>query len=151
MKELDIKYLKNDLDSMNKMIISLYSAFEICKEIGQKNSYTEEEFMYFDVLTSRFSRLSDFIIQKAFRTIDKIDGEDTGTVRDRLNRAEKKELLSGADDFADIRNLRNNITHEYIPEEMAEIFHNVLQFTPILKDNVERIKKYCKENYNFSI
>ena len=147
MKEPDLNYIKNDLSSLNKMISSLYTSYDICQKMGVKNSYTEEEFMYFDVLTSRFSRLSDYIIQKAFRTIDKMDGEDTGTVRDRLNRAEKKNLITSADDFSDIRNLRNNIAHEYIPEEMAEIFHNVLNFTPILKDSVDRIKKYCKDNY----
>ena len=147
MKEPDLKYLKNDLESLDKMISSLYTAFDICQKIGVKNTYTEAEFMYFDLLTSRFSRLSDYIIQKAFRTIDRLDEEDTGTVRDRLNRAEKKELITCTDDFADIRNLRNNITHEYIPEEMTEIFHNVLHFTPLLKDCVERIKKYCTEIY----
>ena len=98
MKEQDLNFIKNDLVSLNKMISSLYTAFDICQKIGVKNSYTEEEFMYFDVLTSRFSRLSDYIIQKAFRTIDRMDEEDTGTVRDRLNRAEKKDLITNTDD-----------------------------------------------------
>ena len=147
MKEPDLKYIKKDLESLSKMVNSLCTVFDICQKIGVKNTYTEEEFMYFDVLTSRFSRLSDYLIQKTFRTIDKMDDEDTGTVRDRLNRAEKKDLITNTDDFADIRNLRNNIAHEYIPEEMAEIFHSVLNYTPILKDSVDRIKKYCKDNY----
>ncbi|MDQ3018969.1 MAG: hypothetical protein M3R36_00110 [Bacteroidota bacterium] len=147
MKVESLNYIKYDLKSLDQMINSLDIAFNICKNIGEKNSYTEEEFMYFDVLTSRFSRLSDYIIQKAIRTIDKIDEEDAGTVRDRLNRAEKKELISSTDEFVEIRNLRNDITHEYIPEEMSEIFNGVMRYTPILKDSVERIKKYCKEKY----
>lgn len=72
----------------------------------------------------------------------------TGTIRDRLNRAEKKELISSTDEFVEIRKLRNDITHEYMPEEMFKIFEKVMQYTPVLKDTVSRIKKYCRKKYN---
>ncbi len=133
------------------MINSLLIAYRMCQEIEEKNSYSEVEFMKFDSLTSRFSRLSDIIVQKIIRTIDRIDAEDTGTIRDRLNRAEKKELISSTDDFIEIRKLRNDITHEYILEEMFIIFEKVMQYTPVLEESVKRIKKYCKEKYKIEI
>ena len=40
-------------------------------------------------MTSRFARLSDIIIQKIFRLIESLELEEPGTVRDRINQAEK--------------------------------------------------------------
>ena len=97
-------------------------------------------------MTSRFARLSDLLIQKIFRLIEQIDLEPGGTVRDRINKAEKKGLINSADDFVKIRILRNNIAHEYLPEEIRALFEKVLKYTPDILDSVKRVNDHCK-NY----
>ncbi|MEO6694888.1 MAG: hypothetical protein ABIY50_01500 [Ignavibacteria bacterium] len=147
MNEPLIKLLEEDLEKIKLMNASLSKSLRVCKSINTKGSFAEKEFEKMDVLTSRFSRLSDFIMQKILRTIDKINLEDEGTMRDRLNRAEKNNLISSAEEFAVIRKLRNDISHEYIPESMIEIFRNVILYSPLLNDSCKKIIKYSKKNY----
>jgi len=143
----NLKLLSTDLEKLRMMNKSLNQSLKVCRKIKINNSFTDSEFQKLDVLTSRFSRLSDIIAQKVLRSIDKINLEDTGTVRDRLNRAEKNELILSSDEFAEIRKLRNDIIHEYIPDEMNEIFKKVIEYSPLLDDSVSRIFKYCREKF----
>lgn len=122
----------------------LSRSYQTCSKIGIKTSYTFEELDHFEALTNRFARLSDVLIQKTLRLIDEIDLETSGTVRDRIMRGEKKQLLSNAEVFTKIRMLRNDISHKYIPEEILEIFQSVMQYTPELLDAVQRTQEYCK-------
>ena len=47
-------------------------------------------------LTSRYSRTIDLIVNKVFRSIDYVELEDSGTLIDVVNRAEKRELIHSA-------------------------------------------------------
>nr|MDT0253706.1 hypothetical protein [Endozoicomonas sp.] len=103
----------------------------------------QEDLEKFESLTARFARFNDILLQKIFRLIDTIDLDDTGTVRDRIHRAEKKGLIEDAQRFIEIRELRNSIAHEYQPEALSIIFPETLQATPVLLDIAERVRKYC--------
>jgi hypothetical protein len=89
--------------------------------------------------------LSDILIQKIFRLLDELDLDTQGTIRDRINRAEKKELIASSDVFVEIRMIRNDIAHEYLPEAIHEIFGKVLLLTPHLLDGIERTVQYCEK------
>ena len=102
----------------------------------------------FEAFTSRFARMSDMLIQKVFRLLDKIELVDDGTIRDRINRAEKKGLIESADMFIQIRIVRNDIAHEYHIETLKDIYKKVLELTQYLLDCTEKISAYCKKrNY----
>ena len=127
--------------------ILVYS-FNKCSAIGIKENYEPEELESFESYTGRFARLSDILIQKIFRLVDEMDLDTQGTIRDRINRAEKKELIASSDIFVEIRIVRNDIAHEYLPEAIRDIFGKVLSLTPHLLDGVERTKKYCSKYTN---
>ena len=114
--------LEEELELMTKAAEVLNYSYKKCKEIGIKDEYDFDELDRFESLTSRFARLSDLLIQTIFRLIDKIDLELEGTTRDRINRAERKELIKSADDFIKIRILRNEIAHEYVPDDIQKLF-----------------------------
>jgi hypothetical protein len=124
--------------------VLLYS-FNKCTAIGIKETYEPEELESFESFTGRFARLSDILIQKIFRLVDELDLDSQGTVRDRINRAEKKELIDSSDVFVEIRMVRNDIAHEYLPEAIHDMFGKVLTLTPHLLDSVERTVTYCKK------
>ena len=65
-------------------------SYKRCTVIKDKREFDEQDLERFESLTGRFARLSDLLIQKMFRLIDSLDLDDQGTVRDRINRAEKK-------------------------------------------------------------
>ena len=76
--------------------------------------------------------------------IDILELERPGSVIDRINRAEKRGLISSAEIFKEIRYLRNDISHEYIQTAIEQIFEKVLELTPYLIDSVNRVKKYSE-------
>ena len=141
MKLLLVKELKL-LDDAR--VVLLYSLNK-CTAIGIKETYEPEELESFESFTGRFARLSDILIQKIFRLVDELDLDTQGTIRDRINRAEKKELIASSDIFVEIRMIRNDIAHEYLPEAIHDIFVKVLSLTPQLLDGVDRTITYCKK------
>ncbi len=137
--------LKEELRLLNEAASILDYSYKKCKKVGIKEEYYLEELDQFEAFTSRFARLSDLIIQKVFRLIDKIELEDEGSVRDRINRAEKKELIEKSDTFVQIRIVRNDIAHEYRIDTVKEIFKKVLELTPYLLRSVKRTEEYCNK------
>ncbi len=139
------KLLENELKVLVDAREVLRYSFNKCSAIGIKESYEPEELESFESFTGRFARLSDILIQKIFRLVDELDLDTQGTIRDRINRAEKKELIVSSDVFVEIRMIRNDIAHEYLPEAIHEIFGKVLLLTPHLLDGIERTIQYCKK------
>ena len=139
MQVLLIHELKVLADARDVLIYS----FNKCSSIGIKDAYKPEELESFESFTGRFARLSDILIQKILRLVDELDLDSFGTVRDRINRAEKKELIGSSDVFIEIRMIRNDIAHEYLPEAIHDIFAKVLSLTPHLLNGVERTIAYC--------
>src|SRR5207302_7223621 len=77
-------------------------------------SLKDNELAYLELLTNRFARLQDTLGAKIFplflRIIDESRPEDTAI--DRLHKLEKFGILN-AKEWAQMRDLRNHITHEY--------------------------------------
>lgn len=141
--------LKEELALMASSQDVLRYSYDKCSKIGKVGFYEPDQLELFESLTSRFARTSDLLTQKIFRLIDKIDLEDEGSVRDRINRAEKKGLIDNAEAFIFIRELRNRIAHEYVPDAIQVIFHQVLENTPILFKTIKNVNHYCCTNYHF--
>ena len=142
-----LSLLRAELATLESATEILQHSYELCKKIGIKEQPTFDEMDRFEAFTSRFARLSDILIQKMCRLIDQIDLEDGGSVRDRINRAEKKGLIESADVFTQIRIVRNDIAHEYHTEALHDIYRKALALAPHLFDSEKRIKGYCKRYY----
>ena len=147
---MGIDFRKSEKEALTEGINLLKGAneilkysYETCSNIGIKEEYTFDELDRFEALTSRFSRASDILIQKVFRLIDIIELEGRGTVIDRINRAEKRNIVEDAEKLKKIRRLRNDIAHEYLPEVVSEIFKEVLGMTAILIGDIEKTIEYA--------
>lgn len=139
--------LSFELENLAMAKDALQYSFQKCQETKLHEGLSNEELEGFEAFTSRFARLSDIIIQKIFRLLDFIDLEDTGTVRDRINRAEKKGVILSADSFLEIRILRNEIAHEYRSETIYAIFEKVLVYSPTLLESVDTIRDYTQKYF----
>lgn len=115
-----------------------------CEQIGLKKEYSFTELIHLEALTNRFARLSDLLIRKVFRLIHFLDGEPQETLRDSINRAEKIGLIENGALFAEIREVRNAIAHDYLLDELVLIFKSVITCGPQLLETVDRVKKYCQ-------
>ncbi|KEI70749.1 hypothetical protein [Endozoicomonas elysicola] len=141
-----LQLLEQQLENMAQMEALLLWSYERCRVLPMiEGQMPEQEALEkFESLTARFARFNDILLQKIFRLIDSIDLDDVGTVRDRINRAEKKGLIDDAQQFIEIRELRNSIAHEYQPEALSIIFPETLQATPVLLDIAERVREYAR-------
>ncbi len=69
--------------------------------------------------------------------------ENPKTFIDRANPAEKLEIIPSADDLISVRDLRNEIIHEYILEELPRIYKEVFSNYNKLISMIDKTKKYA--------
>ena len=148
MENLNNKILKENIQSLDKSLNWLKRSYEKSLKVDFKNALSEDEFDILENLTSRYSRTIDLIINKIFRSIDAVELEDSGTLIDVINRAEKRELIGSSDNLRELKDLRNEIVHEYETDDLLETFEVVRSNIPEILTISQNIKDYCsKQNY----
>jgi uncharacterized protein YutE (UPF0331/DUF86 family) len=136
--------LHANLEGMRKSVSWLKRSHTKCSRIGVKEHYTEDEFDAFENLASRFARMLDVILNKVFRSIDAVELEDGGSLLDVVHRAEKRGIVVSAERIRDLKDLRNDIVHEYETDDLQSLFQQTLDATPELFGIAEEIERYCK-------
>jgi hypothetical protein len=116
-----------------------------CKSIGEKESYTFEELESFDSLTSKFNRTSDIFTQKVLRSVWLLLHEPFVPFIDMINKSEKMLIIRSADQMIEIRDLRNQIAHEYIPEAIRDLVPEVIELTSQLFENIEDCRQFMEK------
>ena len=134
--------LKQSLETLREGTAWLKRSYEKCRRIGVKSAYTAEEFDIYETLSGRFARVSDILIQKVFRSIDKVEFEEKGTMIDVINRAHKRGLISSVEEIRVMRELRNSIAHEYMTKGLPELFEETLRYTPALFKIIDEVNNY---------
>jgi hypothetical protein len=140
-----LENLQETLDILDDALHWLERSYTKCQTIGMKATYTEDEFDIFETLTSRFARVADILIHKVFRSLDAVELETGGTMLDVVHRAEKRGFFESVDDARLIKDLRNQIVHEYVTESIVEMFTEVLRYTAILLQVIQKTKTYCRQ------
>ena len=137
--------LLQDTKLLEKQLFWIKTSYDECVIIGIKPEYTIEEFGKFETLCSRYSRGIDFLIRKLFRTIDEYEFENQGTLIDVVNNAHKRGLIVNIEELRIMKDVRNTIVHEYIEDELIEVFDEVLEYTEklinIIKNSLNYINK----------
>ncbi len=106
--------------------------------INQDNirSMSDLEFMYFEVLTNRFSKLQDYLGAKIFDICLEAHKEPSlgMSMIDKLNKLEKIGIIDSAEFWDELRDLRNHLTHEYPnhPELTAKYLNYTYRLSPRL-------------------
>lgn len=136
--------LNENIQGMRKSIAWLKRSYGKCQDIGIRDSYTDDEFDAFENLVSRYARTIDVIVNKVLRSIDAVELEDGGTIIDVVNRAEKRGLVDAAEDVRELKELRNEIVHEYETDDLRSLFREALQATPKLFALADKIERYCE-------
>ena len=134
--------LVNDFHLLQKQLFWIDISFSECTNIGIKEKYSIEEFGKFETLCSRYSRGIDFLIRKIFRTLDEYEFENQGTLIDVVNNAHKRGLFEDIDELRIMKDIRNTIVHEYIEDDLVEVFDEVLEYTAKLIHIINTTIKY---------
>jgi hypothetical protein len=141
-RKLLVVQLDEYLTILDKSLVALEYSYDKCNAIGEKEDYDLEQQESFEALTSRFARTSDILTQKVFKSLFILLQEDMKTFIDMANFLEKLEIVDKADDLLNIREIRNQIAHEYVEPDVKSLFRDVLHFVPQLKNIINNVKAY---------
>jgi L-2-hydroxyglutarate oxidase LhgO len=130
-----IELLQAEWALLRAALDTLQLSVNKCQGIGNKVHYTFEEQESFDSLTSKFNRASDIFTQKAIRTLWLLLHEPFMPFIDVMNKCEKMSIIQSADQMLEIRDLRNQIAHEYLPDAIQELVPEVIDLSAHLHDN----------------
>lgn len=99
-------------------------------------SFQQQDFLLAELLVNRFGKLQDLIGTKLIDAFFEEKGEAIQilTMIDKLNKLEKLELIEDANIWLKMREIRNNLTHEYPdnPEITAENLNRIFELAPKL-------------------
>jgi hypothetical protein len=96
-----------------------------------------------EAVTARFARLSDILLQKVYRALNRLEGLGAESRIDYFNLAEKKGWVESRDDLERIRSLRNEIAHEYAIRPIAELLDDVVTWSPVLLAGSQSTRRYA--------
>ena len=130
---------------LEKQLFWLNHSFDEVQKVGLKSEYEVSEFDSYENLCSRFSRMIDFLVRKIFRSIDEVEFENQGTLIDTVNHAHKRGLFENIDVVRQIKDLRNEISHEYIDDALQDLFEDIIKLTPFLIEIAETTLKYTQQ------
>ena len=145
-RDLLLAQLVENFMLLEKSMTALAYSYEKCDDIGEKEEYDLEEQESFEALTSRFARTSDILTQKVLKTLFILLQENIKTIIDAANFLEKLEVIEKADDLLNIREIRNQIAHEYVDSDVKALFFDVLRYVPEIKKIIINVKAYYDKN-----
>jgi len=144
---------KKVISEIEVLTIQLQKGLEILEysitkveKINTTKDFNYEELETMEAMTARFSRLSDIFTQKYLKSFFYLLGETNFTLIDKANYLEKIGIISNSKDLLEIRELRNSISHEYILEELKDLFRDVITIFPKLKEIINKSIIYSNEN-----
>jgi len=80
----------------------------------------------YDALASRFERFVDIAVNRFFRSVEmELKMEASETIRDRLLYMAKQGLVTSPEIWLEMRDFRNRIAHDYLPEQLVSIFEAI--------------------------
>jgi hypothetical protein len=136
--------LVTEWELLSSAVATLKLSVTKCELIGKKENYTFEELESFDSLTSKFNRASDIFTQKVLRSLWMLLHEEFVPFIDMMNQCEKMMIIRSSDNMIAIRDLRNQITHEYIPDAIRDLVPEVIELTNSLTENIEECRKFLE-------
>jgi hypothetical protein len=137
--------LRSSLENLESSIVWLRRSYSKCVAVGIKIDYAEDEYDQFENLTSRYSRTVDLLINKVLRSIDTVEFLDGGSIIDAANRAEKRGIVDSVSDLRDLKDIRNEIAHEYEAGDLKELFSAVMTAVPRVFETADRVIRYCEQ------
>ncbi len=145
MKQLDeaIKIAQLHADRMKQAATRLEEYFPISTE--KLENFSFDELAMLELYTSRFAKLQDQLGQKVFTLFLEFLGELQNGMSfiDKLNKLEKLQIIESADQWQNLRWVRNHISHEYPddPKIMIHYLNDAYNIRFILLDCLDRIIK----------
>lgn len=141
--ELDLKVirLQKYFKECDKHVQRIEEAYSDMKKympltVEKYKNLTKDEVQDIDQYLYRFSKLQDTLGDKVFKLIieEYVDNIDLLSFSDILNKLEKTGYLSSVKEWKYLRELRNEIAHQYDDEadEMTQAINNIVSYKEVI-------------------
>ena len=146
----NLKESQKHLDRLLIAIQALQENYIFPIETGQfqKILMNREHFAYSDQIIYRFSKLQDTMGAKLFKSVLLYQGENTNKpFLDILNQLEAINIIQ-VDSWFEIRDLRNEIAHNYDENETTSIhlLNTIIEILPTLQKILNSINQIIPES-----
>ena len=135
-------FLAESLADLEKALHHLqYSAATCGSSAGFDAIPPEEQLIRVEAFTGRFARVVDILSKRVLRAIDQYEMNDPGTLLDIANRAEKRGLIDSANWLREVREVRNQISHDYAGERLQDVM-------AYCQDQLANLTEACRRSIN---
>lgn len=118
----DAAYLAESLVELERAIGHLgYSARTIPTALKANEKPHEDQLIQIEAFTSRFARVVDLLSKRVLRAMDQFEMQEPGTLLDVANRAEKRRLIESVEWLREVKDTRNEISHDYAGDRLLEL------------------------------
>jgi len=113
-------------EKLLKTIVLIEASLKKLRPYETNKIYSPEELEPYDAVSGRFIRAVEMGL-KYFRSLEKyFYGENSDTLRDLLNRMEKLGFITSTDLWMEMREVRNRIVHDYLPEQIKALYDSIM-------------------------
>ena len=139
-----IEILQENINGLKEAQKWLQRSYDICRN-HPFPPRKDEEMDDFESLTSRYARAGDILFNKVFRSIYYIENAETASLLDVTLFMERVGVVDDALEARKIKELRNDIVHDYSFDDLNVLFGEVLTLTPVLIDSIKKAIDYSEK------
>lgn len=133
---------------LRKSLEWLQRSYAKAHSVALDKPLSESDLEILETLSNRFSRAVDILISKVLRAIDLVELEEPGSRLDMVIRAEKRGFVAEYKTLIKLKDLRNELTHEYLEEQLSARFREVVAAVPELVEIAQRVLVYVERYCN---
>jgi len=138
--------LFEQIGDLDRTFADLETTFGAAKTVDLSKSFWDlsaDDRNKVDLLAQRFAAFQDTLHKKTFRTVAMLEGESPQTPREQVDLMDKLGVLSADDWMNVVREVRNDLSHEYVSVRRTEIAKQMLETTPIVLEAFCKLKVFC--------
>ena len=153
-KEELIQRLRRDFEVCDRHVLRIHEALkglsaDLPLSAEVYDAFTPEQIRCIDQFLFRFAKLQDAMGAKIFRNLLELWDEDIASLpmRDILDRLERYRLIPSSEEWVYIRELRNELAHDYplSDTDVVEVLNELFSKVEVPFTIYEKIKQACKE------
>ncbi len=124
--------LEENLKALEESLKWLIRSYNICNNEFDINNLSDDGMDAFESFTSRFARTADLLFNKVFRGIAYLEEGEQLPWIDVIMVMEKAGVIDSSEDIRLIKELRNDVVHEYVMKDLIPLFGEILLQCPKL-------------------
>jgi uncharacterized protein YutE (UPF0331/DUF86 family) len=145
-EKLNIEILNESVEALTLSLQWLMQSVERCGSIVNKIDFTNpSDFEALEALTARFARTIDILTSKVYRGIDIVEMNKAKTFIAVIEYLEKTGVVTSFQQTKSLRELRNDIVHEYQQVDLNELFRSIYKSSHLLIIDVEKAIQYANK------